>query len=307
MAKLVRLFSPGYRFGDLITLNMASFRPKEAAVPLLLGLDIYDSIGETSVRRFSVTSLLARAWKKTLETKEEAPFKPLKTKGEAPFKHGEGLSFIFDELNSLDIDTQGALLRFLESSELLGLGDFEHKIEDVDALIVGVMNEDPFSITKSRTLDRVLRDKQIFGGMLGDYLYEIFRGQRRLRDDLYFRMVRGGEIILPELRERREDIPILFHFIVERELLPSIQETKYEIELSTYEALMSPSFQWEGNVRELQTLAREIFTLAYDDYKTRRRSDEAARLTLRGSHVHSARQNLTRVPASSPDVLVQST
>jgi hypothetical protein len=295
MAKLVRLFSPGYRFGQLITLNMASFRPKEAAVPLLLGLDVfYKSNGSKKAKSFSIYSLLGRAWKPNILN--------------PPYTHGKGLAFIFDELNSLDMDTQGALLRFLESGELLSLGSFE-PVRDIDALVIGVMNEDPYTITKARTLDRVLRDKQVFGGMLGDFLYEFFRGKRRLRDDLYFRMIRGGEIILPELRDRREDIPVLFHFIVEKDLMPSIQEKKWEIELSTYELLMDPSLQWEGNVRQLQTLAREVFRVAYDEFKGHRRHPKngPTRLTLRGTHVRTAQQNLARKSPSHPEMLVQST
>jgi hypothetical protein len=294
MAKLVRLFSPGYRFGKSYTLNMASFRPKEAAVPLLLGLDVNVSNG-----KLSVSSLLGRAWSE----QKEARLSP-------PSSGSRGLSFIFDELNSLDLDTQGALLRFLESGELLALGDYKSPTKDVDALIIGVMNEDPNTITKVRTLDRIIRDKQVFGGMLGDFLYEFFRGQRRLRDDLYFRMARGGEIILPELRERREDVPILFYLIVQRDLLPSLgpgYET--EIELSTYEQLMDPGLQWEGNVREVQALAREIFNLAVADCNNyaragRNRAATAQRkgtptrsaktITFRGSHVRRAHDNLQR-------------
>jgi Sigma-54 interaction domain len=294
MAKLVRLFSPGYRFGKSYTLNMASFRPKEAAVPLLLGLDVNVSNG-----KFSVSSLLGRAWNE----QRDARLSP-------PCSGSRGLSFIFDELNSLDLDTQGALLRFLESGELLALGDYKSPTRDVDALIIGVMNEDPNTITKVRTLDRIIKDKQVFGGMLGDFLYEFFRGQRRLRDDLYFRMARGGEIILPELRDRREDIPILFYFIVQRDLLPSLGKGyTSEIELSTYEELMDPALQWEGNVRELQALAREIFNIAVADRKDYARAgrnqlpraetagaitSRAKTITFRGSHVRRAHENLQR-------------
>lgn len=163
LAKLVRIFSPGYRFGRLTTLNMASFRPKEAAVPLLLGLNVsFNQRGLIDALRpnrkskpssFSIHSLLARACARKKSSK-------------LPLKEGKGVAFIFDELNSLDMDTQGALLRFLESGEILALGDFDNKTKNVDALIVGVMNEDPHAITKARTLDRVVRDKEVFGGIL---------------------------------------------------------------------------------------------------------------------------------------------
>jgi hypothetical protein len=305
MAKLVRLFSPGYRLGPLIVLNMASFRPKEAAVPLLIGLNIWDEVAgqEKSKKQdriqWSIASLLGRAWKEHSDVK----WKPKS-------QEGKGLSFIFDELNSLDLDTQGALLRFLESGELLSLGDYKDPTREVDALIIGVMNEDPDTITKVRTIDRIVRDKQVFGGLLGDFLYEFFRGQRRLRDDLYFRMARGGEIVMPDLRQRREDIPILFYLIVRNELLPTVQVEKdnLDIELSTYELLMSSSFQWEGNVRELQALAREIFTVAMEDHRNqqKRETSKSDRLIVRGTHVRTAKDNLTRRTQPIAEKLVQS-
>ena len=316
LAKLVRLFSPGYRFGQLITLNMASFRPKEAAVPLLLGLEVSHDHRKLpgallnrlrtgrkpKAKSFSVRSLLGRAW-------------DMQSLPDPPFKNGTGLAFIFDELNSLDMDTQGALLRFLESGEIQALGDFENKIDKVDALIVGIMNEDPQAITKARTLDRMLRDKEVFGGILGEYLYELFRGQRRLRDDLYFRMARGGEIVLPELRDRREDIPILFYFILTKDLMESFDKAdkeSFDIELSTYEELMDHEIQWEGNVRELQALTREIFRLACDDKNHRIKRGElrlngenTRRLVFRGSHVRMARQNLARKSHPSSETLAE--
>jgi hypothetical protein len=320
MAKLVRLFSPGYRLGPLIVLNMASFRPKEAAVPLLLGLSIWDEPtrghpekppndpktptnnperppkNPEARLRWSIASLLGRAWAE--HSDKEIP----------RTKKGEGLSFIFDELNSLDLDTQGALLRFLESGELLSLGDFKNPTQDVDALIVGVMNEDPNTITKVRTIDRIVKDKQVFGGLLGDFLYEFFRGKRRLRDDLYFRMARGGEIVMPELRQRREDIPLLFFLIVQKDL-ESSEHHEWEIELSAYELLMNPSLQWEGNVRELQALAREVVSIASTDHESQRRRGtiDTEVLTLRGTHVRSAIDSMTRKSQPTPEKLVEAT
>jgi DNA-binding NtrC family response regulator len=119
-------------------------------------------------------------------------------------------------------------------------------------------------------------------------------------------MVRGGEIILPELRERREDIPILFYFIVARTLPPPFKISEIKIELSTYQELMSESFRWEGNVRELQTLAREILTVAQDERNEILRTGKRALLTLRGSHVEVAAKNIMRGAQATPRALVPS-
>jgi DNA-binding NtrC family response regulator len=132
------------------------------------------------------------------------------------------------------------------------------------------MNEDPQMIMKRRLMEKVLREKQIFSGLLGEALYEMFRNQRRLRDDLYYRLIRGGEINLPELKDRREDIPILFYFIVKTDLtllMPDGCRNTWEIELPVYEALMDPALEWEGNLRELQTVARQIVVLAVKDFE----------------------------------------
>jgi hypothetical protein len=262
MAQLIRLFSPGYRFGSMKALNMAMFRPKEAAVPLLLGLEA--KLGETS---FSVEGILHRS---IVEAKNH--------------NSKWGMTFILDELNSLDMDTQGALLRLLENAELTALGGMNPASDKMDLLVVGVMNEDPQMIMKRRLMEKVLREKQIFSGILGEALYEMFRNQRRLRDDLYYRLIRGGEIYLPELKDRREDIPILFYFIIKTDLLllmPDSCRNSWEIELPVYEALMDPSLEWEGNLRELQTAARHIVALAVKDFE---KQSNGKSLVIRSAH-----------------------
>ena len=257
MAKLIWLFSPGYRFGGLRTLNMAMFRPKEAAVPLLLGLKPGE--GAKDPLPFELEGLLLRIMRQ--EATEIANNK-------------KGFSFIFDELNSLDIDTQGAMLRFLENAELTPLGGIARPSKDKDypecaknILVIGVMNENPHLIMKRQAMDRIFKQEEMLGTLFGQTLHELFRNQRRLRDDLYYRMIRGGEIIMPDLRERIEDIPILVHTYInelKKELFPA--DVRIEIELYLYDVLMDPSLQWEGNLRELQTLTRNLVLEAKADY-----------------------------------------
>ena len=199
--------------------------------------------------------------------------------------NGESV-FILDELNSLDIDAQGAILRVLENGEIRKMGSLDQ--DYVKFLIIGIMNEDPNLIHKKKYLDTFLKDKEIFGGLIGEILYEYFRNIRRLRDDLYFRLIRGGEIIIPSLNERREDIPILFYFLVDKEekminLYDHIKEEKNRIinklntnrrniitaknidlivnliiDMPVYDLLMDESLSWQGNIRELQAVSKLI-------------------------------------------------
>ncbi len=286
LARLVRLFSPGFRFGPSTTVNMATFRPKEAAVPLLLGLSTRYNDNDMKVEGVlsQVDKMSKRWWSENSHGK----------KIEKRVKRG--FTFIWDELNSLDIDTQGALLRILENGELVPLGGWAAENGSdgkprSDLLVIGVMNEDPDRIMKQRVLERVIRDEQLFGGLLGDSLYEMLRSQRRLRDDLYYRLIRGGEVYLPDLRDRREDIPILFHFTVSADLMslfPEKLRNSYEIDLTAYEALLDPALKWEGNLRELQTVARRVVETALKSHEEASQQDET--LVIGGEHVRQTLQ-----------------
>lgn len=82
----------------------------------------------------------------------------------------------------------------------------------MDFLVIGIVNEPEDTLTLEEPLRKFAKEKSIFGGVVGRVLYEHFRNMRRLRDDLYYRLVRDRKFTLLDLAERREDIPILFSF-----------------------------------------------------------------------------------------------
>ena len=167
-------------------------------------------------------------------------------------------AFILDELNSLDVDLQGILLRILEQGEirpLLGL-----KPVYIRHLIVGIVNENPEEITRETEVREFLRDKGRFGSILSGLFYELIRRTRRLRDDLYHRLRRNLYVEIPDLDNRREDIPILFYVSV-----PDPHKDPI-IELSAYKLLMNPRIQWTGNIRQIQAVAKIASRYAEDDY-----------------------------------------
>jgi DNA-binding NtrC family response regulator len=301
MAKLIWLFSPGFRFGGIRTLNMAMFRPKELAVPLLLGLNANEGSTADSIGPFQLDGVLLRAMRS-----HEPPPNPTtqsrRTVSESTT--AKGFTFILDELNSLDIDTQGALLRVLENAELTPLGGMNNPIQTSertpviptcasDILIIGIMNEDPHLIMKRQAMDRILQQSELFGTILGQTLHELLRSQRRLRDDLYYRLIRGGEIIMPTLTQRIEDIPILVYNTISRfnDLFPdNLKEV--EVELKVYDLLMDPSLKWEGNLRELQTITRSIVMEAKARFEKHKKFDltPPARFIIRGTDARRALQ-----------------
>ena len=169
------------------------------------------------------------------------------------------LLLIFDELNSLSITDQGILLRLLENRDFKDVcpeltPDLIERLQNARILVIGIMNEDPELLTKSDALMRIASDERIFGGIIGDILYDYLKNHiRRLREDLYYRFLRGGVIRLPDLDARREDIPFLFYqFLINHGVDNPV------IEYEVFEELMSERISWSGNIRQLEGVARNV-------------------------------------------------
>ncbi len=131
----------------------------------------------------------------------------------------EGGTLFLDEIGDLSPETQGALLRFLQSGEIQPVG--ANRPVNVDVRVIAATNRD---------------------------LAKEYR-EGRFRPDLYHRL-NGITLRLPPLRFRREDIPILArHFAV----VYSERYSKPEPELSKSEISHLMEYEWPGNIRELES------------------------------------------------------
>jgi DNA-binding NtrC family response regulator len=137
---------------------------------------------------------------------------------------GGGILFL-DEISEIPITLQAKLLRVLEDKEVRPLG--ANRSEKVDARIVSASN---------RNLDQLVRDG-------------------KFRQDLYYRL-NVIRIILPSLRQRSEDIPLL----VEHFIRKFSAGAKHPIDGIQPEALAAlKSHDWPGNIRELEhTVERAV-------------------------------------------------
>lgn len=132
-------------------------------------------------------------------------------------QHANKGTVFLDEIGELDHNTQVNLLRVLEGGEILRLGATE--TEQVDVRLICATNAD-------------------LAGMVD---------QGQFRSDLYFR-IRGTVITLPSLRERREDIPALIDYFVEKYCDEARIDPKY-FDQEGRDLLIEHN--WRGNVREL--------------------------------------------------------
>ncbi|HHT9126706.1 MAG TPA: sigma 54-interacting transcriptional regulator [Candidatus Brocadiia bacterium] len=240
LAKMIGLFSSGHTFSKPNFFNMASLKPAWIAPPSLVGIE-----AKVNIINFSLRGIFAKVLDKTRANKDKNPI------------------VVLDELNSLDVDAQGTLLRILENDEVVPIGGIDCAIkEDIvkKLLVIGIVNELPPHLTLEDTLRTLSQDRELWGNLLGSALYEFYRGMRRLRDDLYYRFSRGGYIELPDLDKRREDIPIIFFTSLPKVLREKLYNNTREkfIEYDVWALLTDERIKWKGNVRQLQAVANMV-------------------------------------------------
>ncbi len=244
LARMLRLFSEDYLKGREYVINMASIRPAPLTSALMAGVEASYSNSKTPGSPvYEFCGLLQHIHEKAIRSDTGSP------------------TVILDEFNSMDPDSQGVLLRFLDNSEIVPIGAIETRIpaKDIDCLVVGIMNEDPDDISRERAME-FFRSGEYLGSFLGDLLYEHFLSIRRLRPDIMYRMIRNGKFVIPALRERGEDIPMLFHVFVRDELERILQDglPRIHFPLDMLDRLTASDLLWPGNVRQLQALAKVV-------------------------------------------------
>lgn len=132
-----------------------------------------------------------------------------------------GGTLFLDEINSLPMEVQGKLLRALQEKAVTPLGS--HMPRSVDFRVLASSNED-------------LKRKSEQGGF---------------REDLYYRIA-TMEMVLPPLREHKEDIPLLFGLFLEH-AAATYGKKKPRPDHADMARLMA--YNWPGNIRELKNMA----------------------------------------------------
>ena len=136
------------------------------------------------------------------------------------FELAEGGTIFLDEVGDLPLETQIALLRVLQEREFERVGGTE--VLRADVRVISATNRD---------LQAAIADGAF-------------------RSDLYYRL-NVFPIKLPPLRERKEDVPLLVNYFVDRYAKRAGKKIKH-IQKKALDALQE--YSWPGNVRELQNV-----------------------------------------------------
>lgn len=151
------------------------------------------------------------------------------------FEAAEKGTIFFDEISSLNPETQAKLLRVMQDREFMRLGGT--KTIKVDVRVIAATNSD-------------LED-----------LIE----QRMFREDLFYRL-NVIKIELPPLRERKEDIPLLMKHFLD---IYSKENNKEIIGVTEDVMEILEEYDWPGNVRELENLIERAIVLTKSKLITR--------------------------------------
>ncbi len=178
------------------------------------------------------------------------------------FELANGGTILLDEIGELSLDMQVKLLRVLQEKKFYRLGG--EKEISVDVRVIAATN-------------RNLED-------------EIAQG--RFREDLYYRL-NVANILVPPLRERKEDIPFLAHSFV-KEFSQKFNKPIKGISKEASDLLQN--YYWKGNIRELRNvMERATLLLEEDELKERH---ILPLIDSKGSHKSEEDKFVLQIPAT---------
>ncbi|MBI5018273.1 MAG: sigma-54-dependent transcriptional regulator [Deltaproteobacteria bacterium] len=149
------------------------------------------------------------------------------------FEEADGGTLFLDEVADAPVELQAKLLRSLQEREVLRIGSSRPR--RVDVRLIAATNAD---------LEQMME-------------------RNEFRQDLYYRL-NVMPIVVPALRERKEDIPLLANYLLARVSQDYYQRTLKELAPETIEYMKK--YAWPGNIRELENaIGRGLINVQPDD------------------------------------------
>ena len=183
------------------------------------------------------------------------------------FSVADGGTMFLDEIGDMSLNLQVKLLRVLQDRSFEPVGS--SKTVKVNVRVVAATNQN----------------------------LQLAIKERRFREDLYFRL-NVLPIEIPPLRERREDIPLLINHFLDV-FNQSRQSTVESISSEAMEHLIS--YDWPGNIRELENLVERMVLLVTTNEI--QRSDLPKELLAKAQPEATAAPHVPATGLSMPDVL----
>jgi len=185
------------------------------------------------------------------------------------FERANGGTLFLDEVGELSLDAQIRLLRAIQFKEIERVGGT--LTVNIDVRIIAATH-------------RNLEDLIVSG---------------RFREDLYYRL-NVFPIHIPPLRERKEDIPALVHYFMEKKARDLNVHSRPKLSIHAMDQLVN--YDWPGNVRELSNIIERSLILnrngplSYDHLKTSGRAvpPQSGDKTMKGHEIIPLNEMIAR-------------
>lgn len=148
------------------------------------------------------------------------------------FEEAQGGTLFLDEIGDMDLVLQAKLLRVLQERKIRPVGD--NQVINVDVRIIAATHKDLKAAIK----------------------------EGRFREDLYYRLS-VIPIVIPSLRHRREDIPLLVDFFLKKYASANHKKVNGLTRAAMNRLITMP---WHGNVRELENAIERMVVLSDKPY-----------------------------------------
>jgi two-component system nitrogen regulation response regulator NtrX len=146
------------------------------------------------------------------------------------FEQAHGGTLLLDEIGDMDLALQARLLRVIEDGRVRRIGETTDRV--VDVRVIAATHRDLETLVKSGAF----------------------------REDLYFRLA-TVPIDVPPLRERKDDVPLLFTAFLEQ-FCRRNGRVPLTVDSDVFARLRA--YRWPGNVRELRNVAEQMSVFASD-------------------------------------------
>jgi len=147
------------------------------------------------------------------------------------FDMADGGTIFLDEIGDMSLKTQAKILRILQEQSFVRVGG--NKTIKVDVRVIAATNRDLLAMIKEGTF----------------------------REDLYFRL-NVIPLVVPPLRERLEDIPILVKYFIDEF---SQEDIRLKKTINDKALRLLNLYYWPGNVRELKNLIERLIIMSPGD------------------------------------------
>ncbi|MGC8596157.1 MAG: sigma-54-dependent transcriptional regulator [Candidatus Kryptoniota bacterium] len=146
------------------------------------------------------------------------------------FEAADGGTVYLPEISTLSTDLQIKLLRFLEQKTIARVGqDASQPMKKLNVRLIFATNEDLKALVEAG----------------------------KMRSDFYFR-INIGQLVVPPLRERIEDIDALVEYFMKKEGKPDLKVSRDALQVLK-------GYEWPGNVRELKNLISNVTMRVHDE------------------------------------------